>query len=164
MVLGFYGLGWAPGGSPEPPTGFCPIPVGEDLPSPDTGPQLSGAFTVGQDPNDVETVSQAYIIHLKLQQKTKIHLFNMREVQGCDPSKPETCSFGLCNFTESQLQDLAKWLPCNLGIGAAFGFPADQYIPVIESLKILNKDGCWTKDEMLEGEIQIRLVPQIPPK
>jgi len=167
LVLAFYGLGWAPGGSPEPgPAGVCPFEQGEDLPPPKSGRFIFGTFTVSQDTNEDQcTEDMAYVIHLALRQGSQVHLFNFRESQGCEPGLEEpcvgsvNCDYVLTDFTASDLKDLMEWTPCNNGIGLAFGFSPCEYVPVIKRVRILKRENEGLQSEMIKGSIVIRLVP-----
>ena len=56
---------------------------------------------------------------------------------------------------EGMMEDF-KNAPCIKGVGVAFDYPADQYVPVIADMKI---KGCEFTDQILFGDIIIAIVP-----
>ena len=62
----------------------------------------------------------------------------------------------LCSYTADDLLQTFARVPCAIEVGAEFGLLG---VPVITNLEIVQQDSCGTTDEMIRGEIVIRVVP-----
>lgn len=142
-IVGFYGI--ALGGSD--PTICFP------LPSPDSGPYITGTFTVALNQYDYSR----YDVHFELAHRFKVHLFSWSyplSLEGGEPS--------LCDLTPDMIKDpngLMAQVPCRLDVGGPFGLIGT---PVIKNVVILKRDFCQTPGDplqMIMGAITIRVVP-----
>lgn len=143
MLFGFYGVGFSGGGPEDPACDF--------LPPADSGKFLRGEFTVARDEGDctVEDPEKCghYNVHAYLRWGYQEHLFSFQSALG---------SGDLCSYTEEQLMEEFARRPCTEQVGVAFGLYG---VPVITDLQIVARDSCWGLDEMIRGEIVIRVVP-----
>jgi hypothetical protein len=146
VILCFYGLAFSRGGGFEDPT--C-----QKLPKPSSGPFLYGTFTVARDKSscsiDMPNACGHYDVHVVLQKKNKIHLFSFSDM-GTDD---------LCSLGAAGLMNTFKKAPCYFNVEEAFGIAG---VPVVVDLNITRKDFCGTPDEMIQGQVTVRVVPTAP--
>jgi hypothetical protein len=138
------------GGNPDP-NPVCP-PDASGLPSPDHGKFLRGEFTVAKGkcaclnyPEDWH-----YDVHVTLKWGNQIHLYSFTAAM---------VSGGLCNVTSEDLKSAFALFPCNMYGGVIPGNFGLSGIPVITNLEILHTDFCGTDNEMIKGELVLRVVP-----
>ena len=140
VIFCFYQSAFS--GGPDP--GPCTDP----LPVPDAGKFIRGEFTAALDKGPCQQeLCPHYNAHLVLKFGNQTHLFSF------------TASLGdsnLCAYTAEDLMEIFAFAPCDMNIGGAFGLSG---VPVIVSLDIKHQDFCSSMDEMIQGEIVIRVVP-----
>jgi hypothetical protein len=147
LIFGFYGTAFS-GGGPEDPA--CPAGTDEDpLPEPTAGPYLYGTFTVARVVGLLGDFDTTYSVQITLRRKWKTHLFSFQSPLG---------EGNLCELDERELMEIFKRLPCQLGVGDAFGL---EGIPVIKKLwiTVVESELCGGPGEMIRGWIWIRVVP-----
>jgi len=140
--------------------GFCGIALGGGdpgacaaLPLPNSGPYLTGTFTVALNQSSYCT----YDVHIELAHKFKVHLFSW-SYDVCLGGGPS-----LCELTAEMIKDPSGFLaslPCLLDVGGPFGLSGT---PVIKDVVILKRDFCQDSSDPLQmilGAITIRVVPQ----
>jgi hypothetical protein len=142
MIFGVYGMAFAKGGGPDP--GAC-----KELPLPDAGFFVRGEFTVSQCPLGMCYPEQS-VVHIFLKKGNQTELFNF-----------SASSLDICSSTAATILEDFKSIPCIYGVAEEFGFP--QSVGVITNIEILQTDNCGAFNEMMRGEIVIRLVPVPPP-
>jgi hypothetical protein len=124
-----------------------------NLPQPSSGTFLYGTYTVARDKSscsiDLPTACGHYDVHVVLQKKNKIHLFSFYDMGTGD----------LCGLGAAGLKKTFEPYPCIINVEEAFGIAG---VPVIVDLNITRKDFCGTPDEMIQGQITIRVVPTAP--
>jgi len=142
VIFGFYGVAFS-GGGPEDPA--CPTP----LPDPDAGKFLRGEFTVAPDKGPCSPYDEClhYNVHYLLKWGNQRHLFSFPTSMGTGD---------LCSYSSEELKDIFARVPCGMEVGVAFGLSG---VPVITNLEIVKQYSCGTNDEMIRGEIVIRVVP-----
>ena len=143
VTFGFNGVAFS-GGGPEDPA--CPTP----LPDPNAGKFLRGEFTVARDKSECGQIEgfQVYNVYFGLKWGNQRHLFSFPTPLGAGD---------LCSYTPDDLLAIFARVPCSMEVGAAFGLLG---VPVITNLEIVQQDSCGiTMDEMIRGEIVIRVVP-----
>jgi hypothetical protein len=144
VIFGFYGIAIS-GGGPEDPN--CPEP----LPAPNAGKFLRGEFSVAGDKGDCSVIYPEecphYNVHFLLKWRNQTHLFSFMTPLGTGD---------LCPYTSEELKETFRRVPCGMGVGLAFGLSG---VPVITNLEIVHQDFCGSPDEMIRGEIVIRVVP-----
>lgn len=146
VILCSHGVAFSRGSGFEDPTCL-------NLPQPSSGPFLYGTYTVARDKSscsiDMPTACGHYNVHVVLQKRTKIHLFSFSDMGTGD----------LCSLGAAGLKKTFAPYPCIINVEDAFGISG---VPVIVDLNITKKDFCGTPDEIIQGQVTIRIVPTIP--
>lgn len=146
----FYGMASGDGG------GWAPQPGCETLPEPTAGPFLNGFFIAAYDSSQCTLANpdcRHYNIHVMLEQEAQgdgggKHLFSFHMVLS---------NLDICSFTDAELKEKYKFMPCGLKAGEAFDLPG---VPVITELSVIKNDNCCdSKKGMLYGTLKIRVVP-----
>jgi hypothetical protein len=147
FILGFHGVAFSMG---------YEDPACQSPPAPTSGPYLYGTFTVALDEVTLGIEGyEHYNVHVVLWHRNNQHLFSF-------PAPVEQLGvYNLCDYVASFVKTEFAKIPCNLGVGEAFGLTG---FPVITNLYIVKRDFCGTEDEMISGLITIRVVPPVPPK
>ena len=145
MIFGVCGMAFARGGGPDP--GGC---ESKPIPPPDAGFFLRGEFTVSLYPDTI--FGSQSIVHIFLKKGNQTELFNYI-------ASSDVGTRPLCDATVEVLLEEFKYVPCRLDVAGVFGLPG---VGVITNIEILQTDNCGLPDEMMRGEIVIRVVP--PPK
>jgi len=154
MIFCFYGMAFAGGGGPEDPE--CPETI-EKLPLPDAGKFLRGNFTVARDKGECSiehpTIYGHYNVHVMLKWGNQEHLYSF-QAETLD-------NLNLCDLTSTDLMKTFGLAPCGLSVQNDFDLSG---IGVITDMEITQQDFCadGSNDEMIRGEIVIRVVPPAP--
>ena len=143
VMLGSYGFAFAGAAGGE--GSGCP----DTLPSPTSGPFLTGTFTVAQDKEACKFGPNFcyYDVHVVLNRFLHVHLFSF---------PAPLASKDLCDLTPSELKENFAMVPCTLAVQDVFGIAGT---PVIKDIMVLKKDFCNSPDEMIMGTVLIRVVP-----
>ena len=146
MIFGVCGMAFARGGGPDP--GPC-----TELPQPDAGFFLRGEFTVSQCPFGMCFPEQSVVhIFLKKGNQTELFMLISSPANFCDST-----------LTGTDLLEIFKYAPCILDVSGRFDLLGVGVITNIEILQTSTSPGkCGTPDEMMRGEIVIRVVPPKP--
>lgn len=156
IIAGFYGVAFSAGGGFEHLPGCEP----ENLPLPTSGPYLYGYFTVARDKHRCSNpelgLCDINCRHYNVQVVLFRELSSIRLFSFEDPPDTIEDDLDLCSRATG-LKKIYKSYPCDLQVQKSFGIDG---VPVITKISIIKKDFCGTKNEMIYGIVQIRVVPR----
>lgn len=165
IVLGSTDLALCDGG---PAPGPC-----SQLPAADQGPWITGFFIVARDhskfsptpdknaPDWIAKDTRHYNVHALLKSsesdaKVKSFMFSFSTNRLGGAKSKEGYLDKLCDNTASDFLDQFKDRPCTLKVGDAFKLTGTPVLTEISNLWMIK---CGTDDEMIYGEVKIRIVP-----
>lgn len=149
MIFCFYGMALAGGGGPDPTAcaSYFEWDASGNLikaPPPDAGKFLRGDFIVARDKMYCEY--EHYNVLFMLKWGDQKHLYSF----------PTTMVPNFCDLTSNDLMNTFASVPCQFELQDDFGLTG---IPVITNMEIVLQDKCGMEDEMIRGEIVIRVAP-----
>ena len=170
LAVGFYGPAFAAKSGAEDPR--CNA---ADFPDPTSGPFLTGTFTAAVDkstcsldyPGAIPEGYTHYNFHVKLWKRWKSYMFSgpLEVPEGSVEGNIFVFSKKLCEYTNAEIKAIINEEPCNWYVGDPFGFPLEQYVPIVVYVRVTDRDFCAEPGDkqMIKGFIKIRLVPWTPP-